>query len=173
MMLHDSIKQILLKLPVYTPTLIGAPDERMAALLLRVDSLQQGFKPKGLKFQVAFAGYEHEGSYLACVAFRVFDNPTDPLEGDAYLNPRQESDRKALEYLTEQERFPFVFLSSDLKREVAKSISWQPKSRAAAREVFERSEGVSLIGGSFDPEFQTAKNYFQRLYSVKAILDPA
>lgn len=169
MVLSDSLKKNLLTLPVYTPTLIDAPDERITALLLRVDSLQT-FKPKGLRFQVSFVGYEKEGTHLACVAFRVFDNPSDPLEGDAYLNPLQESDRRALEYLAEQERFPFVFLSTDLKREVAKSISWQEKSRAAARDVFERSANSGLLTGSFDPNFQRAKEAFQARYSVKDLL---
>jgi hypothetical protein len=55
----------------------------MTALVLRVDSLK-GFDQKGLRMQVSFAGYEHEGNHLACVAFRVFDDPQSPLEGDAY-----------------------------------------------------------------------------------------
>lgn len=169
MILSDSVKKGVLSLPTYTPTLLGAPDERITALLLRVDSVQN-FKPKRLKFQVSFAGYEHEGTHLACVAFRVFDNPTDPLEGDAYLNPLQESDRQALEYLTEQERLPFVFLSSDLRREIAKTISWQEKSRQTAREVFERSASAGLLTGSFDPNFQRAKEAFQAKYSVKDLL---
>jgi hypothetical protein len=170
MILADKLKKILLQIPTYTPSLIGLPEERTTALLLRVDSPQPFKRRKGLKFQVSFAGYEHEGTYLACVAFRVFDKPADPLEGNAYLNPLQEDDRKALEYLTEQERFPFVFLSSDLKHEVAKSISWQQKSRNAARKVFERSASAGLLSGSFDPNFQRVKDRFQSIYSVKDLL---
>jgi hypothetical protein len=169
MILADNLKKILLQIPIYTPSLIGVPEERTTALLLRVDS-PQPFKRKGLKFQVSFAGYEHEGTYLACVAFRAFDRPRDPLEGDAYLNPLQEADRQALEYLTEQERLPFVFLSADLKHEVAKSISWQQKSRDAAREVFERSASAGLLSGSFDPNFQRLKYRFQSIHSVKDLL---
>jgi hypothetical protein len=170
MILSDNLKKILLQLPTYTPCLIGIPDERLTALLLRVDSPQPFKRRKGLKFQISFAGYEHEGTYLACVAFRVFDRPDEPLEGDVYLNPLQEADRQALEYLAEQERFPFVFLSSDLKHEVAKAISWQQKSRTAAREVFERSASAALLSGSFDPEFQRVKERFQSIYTVKDLL---
>jgi hypothetical protein len=169
MILADNLKKLLLAHPAYTPSLIGLPEERTTALLLRVDS-PQPFKRKGLKFQVSFAGYEHGGTHLACVAFRVFDNPANPLEGDAYLNPVQEDDRKALEYLTEQERFPFVFLSADLKREVVKSISWWEKSRDASREVFEGSASAGLLSGSFDPNFQRVKERFQSMYSVKDLL---
>ena len=166
MLIPDALKKILLQVPVYTPALIGLPDEKMTALVLRVDSLKS-FKPKGLKFQVSFAGYEHEGTHLACAAFRVFDKPNDPLEGDAYLNPLQEADRQALEYLATQMRLPFIFLSADLKHHVAKTVSWQEKSRDAARQVFDRSAGVGLISGSWDPNFQKAKDAFQSRYSVK------
>lgn len=141
----------------------------MTALVLRVDSLKT-FKSETLKLQVAFTGYQHEDVYLACIPFRVFDRPISSLTGDGYLNPRQEADRKALQYLTTQERLPFVFLSFDLKSQVAKSVPWQEKSREAAAEILERSASTGLIDRSFDPVFQRLKGRFQALYSFKDLL---
>ncbi|HEY3305236.1 MAG TPA: hypothetical protein VGL70_17065 [Candidatus Binatia bacterium] len=169
MLLTEAQKKIFLHLPVYTPTLLALTDPAMTALVLRVDSLQS-FKQKRLRLQVAIAGYEHDGSHLACVAFRVYDNEDNPLEGDANLNPRQESDRKALDLLTRQDRLPFIFLSADLVHSVDKTVSWQPASRAAAQEVFDHSKNIGLLSGSFDPEFQRAKDHFQSLKSVKDLL---
>lgn len=44
MILDGNAKKILLQIPVYTPALVELSPERMAAVLLRVDSLQP-FKP--------------------------------------------------------------------------------------------------------------------------------
>lgn len=92
------------------------------------------------------------------------------MTGDGYLNPRLEADRKALQYLTTQERLPFVFLSFDLKSQVQKSVPWQEKSREAAMEILERSAASGLTGRSFDPVFQRLKGRFQALYSFKDLL---
>ena len=169
MLLDENAKKIFSQLPIYTPALMALTEPPLAALVIRVDKLDS-FDQRGLSLQVAFAGYEHEGNYLACLAFRVFDNPTKPLEGDAYLNPRQQSDRKALGYLATQQHFPFVFLSANLKREVGKSISWQQKSRDAAREVYDRSASAGILADSFDREFQRCKDKFQSIYTVKDLL---
>jgi F0F1-type ATP synthase assembly protein I len=136
--LDDNIRKLILAVPPFTPCLIALPAQRMTALVLRVGSLE-GLEQKGLRLQVSFAGYEHEGNHLACVVFRVFNDPESPLEGDAYLNLHQAEDRKALEYLATQDRLPFVFLSLDLRSEVEKSISWQETNRKAARQVLDNS----------------------------------
>ena len=109
---------------------------------------------------MADAGYDQKEP-TSCVAFRVFDNLDNPLEGDAYLNPRQEADRQTLEYLTTQERMPFVFLSADLKHNVAKSISWQEKSRQAAREIFERSAAGVITGSLKIPTSSALRTNFR------------
>lgn len=170
MIIDQSLKAKLLAIPVFTPVLIAASGAALTALFLRCDSLDT-FRQAGLRIQVAFAGFEHDGSCLACVAFRVFDRTDDPLEGDAYLNPRQSTDRAALGNLTAQTQIPLVFLSKTLQEQVAKAVSWQATSQAAARDVFERSASVGILAGSFDPEFQKAKDRFQSLYTVKSILD--
>jgi hypothetical protein len=138
-------------------------------LVIRGDR-SKPFEQEDLRLQVSFAGYEHGGTYLACVAFRIFDNPDAPLLGDAYLNPRQAIERKALQNLTSQQQLPFIFLSRDLTREVVKYISWQERCRAAAREVLKASAGFGLIEGSFDPEYQRVKQRFQAACSVKSLL---
>ena len=68
-----------------------------------------------------------------------------------------------------QERMPLVFLSADLKHHVAKSSSWQEKSRQAARKVFERSPGVGFTG-SWDPEFQPGEGEVSGGVHVEAAL---
>lgn len=170
MIIDLSLKSKLLAIPLFTPVLIAASGVALTALFLRCDSLDT-FRQAGLRMQVAFAGFEHDGNCLACVAFRVFDRPDDPLEGDAYLNPRQAADRDALKNLILQTQIPLVFLSKNLKEQVAKAVTWQTTSQAAARDVFERSASVGVLAGSFDPEFQKAKECFQSLYTVKSILD--
>lgn len=133
-LLENNPKQIFLSLPSYTPTLLALTEPDLTTLVIRVDS-SKPFEQEDLRLQVSFAGYEHGGTYLACVAFRIFDNPDDPLLGDAYLNPRQAIERKALQNLTLQQQLPFIFLSGDLTREVVTYISWQERSRAHAREA--------------------------------------
>ena len=169
MLLENNAKQIFLTLPSYTPTLLALTDPDLTTLVIRVDS-SKPFEQEDLRLEVSFAGYEHGGTYLACVAFRIFDNPDDPLLGDAYLNPRQAIERKALENLTLQQQLPFIFLSRDLTAEVVKYISWQERCRAYAREVLTASAGFGLIEGSFDPEYQRVKQRFQAAYSVKSLL---
>jgi hypothetical protein len=168
-LLENNAKQIFRTLPSYTPTLLALTDPDLTTLVIRVDS-SKPFEQEDLRMQVSFAGYEHGGTYLACVAFRIFDNPDDPLLGDAYLNPRQAIERKALQNLTLQQQLPFIFLSRDLTREVVKYISWKERCRAAAREVLKASAGFGLIEGSFDPEYQRVKQRFQAACSVKSLL---
>jgi hypothetical protein len=127
-------------LPFYTPTLLALTDPDLTTLAMRVDS-SKPFEREDLRWQVSFAGYEYGGTYLACVAFRIFDNPDDPLLGDAYLNPRQAIERKALENLTSQQRLPFIFLSRDLSTEVVKYIFWEERCRAHAQDVLKASAG--------------------------------
>ena len=165
----DELIKLLIKLPAYTPiptVLIGSASESgSTALFFRTDSLAS-FNGESMRLQLSFTGYEHASSHVACLAFRVFNGETAPLEGEVYLNPRQRADRLALEYLTRQERFLFVFMSADLKSKIMRAVPWQQKSRDSAREVFERSISVGLIEGSFDPEFHRAKEQFQSRYSV-------
>jgi hypothetical protein len=168
-LLENNAKQVFLSLPTYTPTLLALTDPDLTSLAIRVDS-SKPFEHEDLRMQVSFAGYEHDGTCLACVAFRIFDNPDDPLLGDAYLNPRQEIERKALQNLTSQQQLPFIFLSRDLTREVVKDISWEERCRGAAREVLKASAGFGLIEGSFDPEYHRVKQRFQAAYSVKSLL---
>jgi hypothetical protein len=168
-LLENNAKQIFLSLPSYTPTLLALTDPDLTTLVIRIDT-SKPFEQEDLHLQVSFAGYEHGGTYLACVAFRIFDNPDNPLLGDAYLNPRQAIERKALQNLTAQQQLPFIFLSHDLTSEVVKYISWEERSRAHAREVLKASAGFGLIEGSFDPEYQRVKERFQAAYSVKSLL---
>lgn len=85
----DPQRSLLLKMPLYTPVLLGLQDRKKTALTIRVDNLASFRKPE-LPIQVGFCLYRSEaGTWLVCVPFRVFDNPKDPLEGDTYLNPRQ------------------------------------------------------------------------------------
>lgn len=128
MLLENNDKEVFLTLPVYTPTLLAIADPQITALVIRVDSLT-AFQQKDLRFQSAFTAYEHNGTHLACVAFRIFDNPDDPLVGDAYLNPRQALERKALENLTVRDELPIVFLSQDATREVVKFLPWRERNR--------------------------------------------
>jgi hypothetical protein len=108
-LLENNAKQVFLSLPTHTPTLLALTDPDLTSLAIRVDSVKP-FDQEDLRLQVSFAGYEHGGTCLACVAFRIFDNPDDPLLGDAYLNPRQAIERKALQNLTLQQQLPFIFL---------------------------------------------------------------
>jgi hypothetical protein len=168
-LLENNAKQVFLSLPTYTPTLLALTDPGLTSLVIRVDSVKP-FDQEDLRMQVSFAGYEHDGTCLACVAFRIFDNPDDPLLGDAYLNPRQTIERQALQNLTSQQQLPFIFLSYDLTAEVVKYISWQERCRDPAQEVLMASAGFGLIEESFDPEYQTVKQRFQAAFSVKSLL---
>jgi hypothetical protein len=169
MLLENNPQEIFMTLPPYTPTVLALTNPELTTLVIRIDS-SKPFEQEDLRVQVSFTGYEHSGTYLACVAFRIFDNPDDPLLGDAYLNPRQAIERKALENLTVQEQLPFIFLSEDLTTEVVKYLSWQERSRTDAQELLNVSAGVGLIEGSFDPEYQKIKERFQAAYSVKDLL---
>ena len=123
MILEQNAKEVLLSLPLYAPALLAVHDPDLTALVLRVDTLKC-FARKDLLIQASFNGYEHGGTHLACVAFRVFDNEQDPLLGDAYLNPRQAIERRALENLARQEEVPFVFLSENAA--FARAVSLEP-----------------------------------------------
>jgi hypothetical protein len=170
LLLDDTLKKTIRAAPIYTPVLVGRWTEKTTAIFVRVDSLKT-FKPAALKIQASFTGYEHEGVYLACIAFRVFGTPISSFMGDGYLNLRQEADRRALEYLTTQEHLPFVFLSFDLKSQLATSVPWMDKNREAALEILERSGSIAApIVRSVDPVFQRLKGRFQALYSVRDLL---
>ena len=108
MLLENNAKQVFLSLPTYTPTLLALTDPGLTSLVIRVDSVKP-FDQEDLRMQVSFAGYEHDGTCLACVAFRIFDNPDDPLLGDAYLNPRQTIEAKHCRILPHNSNYRLSF----------------------------------------------------------------
>lgn len=106
-----------------------------------------------------------------CVPFRIVDNSENPLEGDAYINPRQAGDYGLLENLAKQTVFPVVLLSPDLRDAVAKGVSWRLQGEATkALGAIDASVSGKLTGG-WDSDFEAAKREFQARLSVTELLN--
>jgi hypothetical protein len=145
----------------------------MTALVLRVERLKP-FRHERLPITVQLAAEcSPEHTWVVAIAFRVADNPRKPLEGDAYLNPRQEGDHALLLRLTRQHRFPLIFLSPDLRQAVGKTVSWSEQQRQEVQQLLALIPAVGLVSsieGSWDPDFEQAKRAFQARYSVQQLL---
>ena len=171
--LPDSMRSVLRRAPVYTPALIGLEGSEELALAMRVENLAP-FRRADLLITVRLVVWcSDQGTWVVVIAFRVVDDPRNPCEGDAYLNPRQAADHTLLHRLARQERFPLLFLSKDLLEAVGKQVSWSPQQRgevAAVLASVERSLTGSLGAGKWDPDFERAKVEFQRRYTVADLL---
>lgn len=164
------VRRILLQMPTYTPSLLATGDD--LALVIRVEKLAPFRKP--LPLMVRVVTWQHGGgAWLVTVAFRVTDNPKDPMEGDAYLNPRQAEDWANIERLSKQTRFPFIFCNPSLTEAVGKAVPWTAQQQGEISELIRtiNSDLVGRLGGDYDPDFQVAKDEFQRLYGVKELLE--
>lgn len=173
--LPEHIKKTLLHFPVWTPTLIGITrqGQDQTALALRVEALKP-FRQKDLPITIQIAAYKAaSGIWVFALAFRVADNPNDPLEGDVYMNPRQEHDAGLLENITKQNQFPVLFFSHDLNEQVGKAISWHPQQQIEVRNMLGTAwvEPKKRLQGNFDDEFEKAKREFQKQFTVKHILN--
>jgi hypothetical protein len=165
----SDVRSLLLTMPTYTPALLATGE--LLSLVLRVDTLQPFRKhyPITLRFSAWCAP---SGTWVCALAFRVADSPTSPLEGDSYLNPRQQGDWENLERLAQQEQFPLIFCNATLTEAVGKAIPWPPSQRAEIQAALELIAPAvpGKIAGSSDPEFQQAKEAFQEAFSVSALL---
>jgi hypothetical protein len=160
-------------MPVYTPVLLSLVDREMAALTIRVDDLSSFRKPKVLITVKFVAHRSKQGTWVVCVAFRVADNPQDPLEGDAYLNPRQAGDYECLLEMSRQGIFPLVFMSRDLRDAVGKWLPWRDAQREEVfRAIMTMRKDLTgeKLGGVFDPDFEQAKREFQSRHTVTDLL---
>ncbi|MBI2997902.1 MAG: hypothetical protein HYY46_05535 [Deltaproteobacteria bacterium] len=166
-------RALLLRMPSYTPLLLGLERRNETALTMRVEDLASFRKPE-LPIQVGFVLYRSEaGMWLVCVPFRIIDKPEDPLEGDAYINPRQASDYALLENLARQNIFPVVLLSPDLKDAVVKGIPWRLQGEATNALGAVDASVAGKLGGNWDPDFERAKREFQGRFTVRELLNAA
>lgn len=167
-----SVRRVLLDMPLYTPALLETGDN--IAIVLRVEKLAPFRKP--LPFTVRVGTWQDpNGVWVVAVVFRVSDNADSPLEGDAYLNPRQTEDWANIDRLSKQEVFPFIFCNPRLTEAVGKVVPWAAQQRAEIQAMMESMEArhVGLLTGEFDHEFEVAKIQFQGLYSVHDLLQRA
>ena len=174
--LPTAARSLLLRLPLYTPALLGLEGQEITALVLRVEDLQP-FRQVRLPIRLRLAAWcSGQGTWVVTLAFRVVDDLTSPLEGDAYLNPRQAEDHRLLRHLTMQERLPFVFFRPDLKGTVGKTVSWPSQQRTEVQQLLISIDPTltgSSLAGNFDPDFYRATQEFQSLYSIQELLDSA
>ncbi len=169
----ETNRRALLSLPLYTPVLLGLADREVTSLTIRVDDLQS-FRQAEIPITIKFVAHRStQGTWVMCVAFRVADNPHEPLEGDAYLNPRQREDYENLLALARQKIFSLIFLAADLSDAVGKQISW---GEAQREEVFRaimtmrKDLAGEKLSGGFDSDFEQAKIAFQNMHSVGDLL---
>lgn len=166
-------RSLLLRMPLYTPVLLGLEGRNETGLVMRVDDLTTFRKPE-LPITIKLVAWRSgQGTWLICIVFRVVDNPQDPLEGDAYLNPRQTSDYEMLLRLSLQKTLPLIFLSPDLHDAVGKQISWRDAQREQvfrAVMVIQKDLRGGKLSGSFDPDFEEAKKEFQARFTVRELL---
>ena len=172
----DPQRSILLGMPTYTPFLLGLEGRNDTAVIIRVDDLAS-FLETELPITIKFVAYRGRlGAWVVCVAFRVVDDAHDPLEGDTYLNPRQAFDYELLLKLSRQKIFPIIFLAPDLRDAVGKRISWRDTQR---EEVFRAVMAMQKdlrgekLTGNYDPDFGTAKEEFQKSFSLRDLLSGA
>ncbi len=163
----------LLQTPLYTPTLIALEKPTATVLAMRVSDLFS-FRRQGLFIVARPIGYHgKEGTWVGVVAFRIAGTPGPPLEGAAYLNPRQEDDLRLLESLAKQEQLPFLFLSSHVKVVVRQEAPWSVYHRQEVRMLLAQAGHVQAhkraIEGE-DGDFARARQEFASLYSVKTLL---
>lgn len=166
-------RRALVKMPVYTPVLLGLAERNETALLVRVDDLWS-FRKAGMPISVKFIAWRSErGTWVCCVAFRVAEKSEGPLEGDAYLNPRQAQDYELILRLTAQEIFPIFFLSADLGDAVGKRISWPDQQRAEVAQApgwIDQDVTGAKLEGAFDPDFDRSKVAFQKTHALRDLL---
>ena len=91
--------KVLKDQPPYTPKLIKLRREEVALVMLGGDlALLRKAGPPVVNFQVWCE--RPQGPRVVAVAFRVSDDPQDPLEGEIYLNPY---DRQTFKEITSQQ----------------------------------------------------------------------
>jgi hypothetical protein len=162
------LRAALLGTPVSTPALLAAGEE--LTLVLRVDKLAPFRKPLPLLVKV-FAWQPEGGAWVVAVAFRVTAHPRAPLEGDAYLNPRQQGDWDNLERLSRQTRFGFFFCNSTLTEAVGKAVPWTDQQQEIRALLAEMDPTVGgRLRGPYDPDFARAKELFQARFPVRDLL---
>jgi hypothetical protein len=169
----QAYRTALLQRPLSTPTLIGLEKPEETAVAMRVTDLFS-FRRQGIPITTRAIGYQgKEGIWVVAVAFCLARNPAAPFAGVAYVNPRQASDLHLLQCLAKQERLPFLFLSPHLKVTVRQNASWDVHHRQEVRLLLAQIghlRSVQETAGSMDPDFECARQEFQRLYSVKTLL---
>jgi hypothetical protein len=161
-----SVRQALLTFPVYTPVTLGVND--MCAIVLRVERLAPFRPPLPIVARLVAWQDSHE-IWVVAIAFRVSDRTGDPLTGDVYFNPRQQEDRRLLEYLASQERLAFFFCNKPLTEVIGKAARWGAIQRDEVAAFLSRLPAAHLTG-DFDPDFERAKQAFQARYTVMDIL---
>ena len=161
------IRNTVLAMPLWTPALVAMEDE--LSLVLRTDNLRSFQKPLPITVRVV-SWRSREGTWVVCVAFRVMEDPKNPVEGAAYLNPQQAEDWEHLQRLSRQTRVPFVFCDKTLLEAVGKAVPWTTPQQQEVRALVERIGFPGEGDGTFDPDFQRAKDAFQAQFSVRDLL---
>jgi len=105
-----------------------------------------------------------QGPRVVAVAFRVSDDPQDPLEGEIYLNPSDRHDLELIDRLSGQEDLSLFFFSADFCNVVSKRV---PLPEDLRRKVW----GVRNTVPDDKAKFDEARSSFQFRYTVKDILD--
>lgn len=140
---------------------------------MRVDDLFS-FRRQDLAITTRPVGYHgKEGTWMVAVVFRIVGIPTSPLEGAAYVNPWRENDFQLLQQLGQQERLPFLFLRPQLTVTVRHEAQWTVHHRREIRLVLAQvthSQGSHTSAADGDRAFESVRQEFARLYSVKNLL---
>jgi hypothetical protein len=164
----------LLKREPYKPRIFGLEGEQKTGLLMRVEDLTSFHNPE-LPIAIKLVAYQSDqDTWVICVLLRIMDLPQGTLVAAAYLNPRQELDYKLILQLSQQQIFPVVFLSEDVREYVAVPLSWSPLQREEASHIIDsinKNLTTHRLSGGFDPDFDTALVEFQEAYSLKNLLE--
>jgi hypothetical protein len=152
--------------------LVGLSNLEETALAMRVTELFS-FR-QGVSITVRPVGYQgKEGTWVVALIFRIAGGAMEPLEGAAYINPRQTNDLYLLHNLAKQESFVLLFVSPRVKVMIGQKVPWSVQQRQEVRLLLAQIshwQQEQLPAGSADVDFVRARQEFERLYSINNLL---
>lgn len=159
-------RSFLLQAPPYTTTFLSVQEWREPVLVMRVEKLSL-FQGREYRARVGLRTWRNESrTWVAAVPFCLEVTPQLRITGLPCLNPRRAVDAQMLQRFVTEPQIRFLFLSADLANASDACVTWPPAQRATARRLIQAIEGDLLgerLTSAFDPDFELARQEFQRL----------
>lgn len=169
--LSPNLREILARQPYMSLALALPPfDGDVGVLVKGPTSDIESLKQPGVVIQAGLAYQGMPTAPVVCLAYRFYDDPQHPFEGDTYLEVGREGDRRLMERLTRQHHLRFILLDERLEARGAKAIRWGEVQRREAQGILEKALADLEAIPAYN--FEAAKSAFQQAHPLEEILGP-